>query len=111
MISYHLIATFHAVAKTLLKQFASSNKDSKTPLVPLLEQFVKKLEPQNDAARERTKAADGPTSLDLASAGVEVDVQKLAVEALRKGNTGELVGSMSSLLLKEREKEGGEMGK
>jgi len=83
-----------SVAKKLLKQFLSNKVSS--PINGLLQNYVKEMEPKGEEnAPKKVLSLKGP---DL-----EEDIKKMAFEALKRGDTTELVSKLSSLLLKERE--------
>ena len=86
--------TLLGVAKKLLKQF-SSNKVN-TPIVGLLQKYVKDME-------QKEEEDTSMKVLSLKGPNLEEDIKKMAFESLKRGDTTELVGKLSSLLLKERE--------
>jgi len=91
--------TLLKVSKNLLKQFKANSVS--TPLTGLLEQYIAKLEP----AQSKPTVNCEKSTLDLSSSNVEKEIQSLAVEALQRGSTAELVSSMTTLLLNQRDKE------
>ena len=89
-----LAQTMLHISKKLLKQL-TTNKAT-TPLVALLQTFIKKIEPpKEETTTKKTLSLKGPN--------LEADIKKMAHEALQKGDTKDLVSKISSLLLQERE--------
>ena len=86
--------TLLQISKKLLKQL-TTNKAT-TPMVALLQTFIKKIEPPKEETAARK-------TLSLKSPNLEADIKKMAHEALQRGDTKDLVSKISSLLLQERE--------
>ena len=83
-----------SLSKKLERQLSDSKACS--PLVALLANFIKKIEPVvEEAATRKTLSLKGPN--------LEEDIKKMAHEALQKGDTKDLVYKISSLLLQDRE--------
>ena len=89
--SDHLRALL-AVCNSLLKLLEKENP--KKPLVALMRSFVKEVEPVKEMETSSQE-------LDLTGPGAEEQLKVMAREALRRGDTRDLVTRISSLLLED----------
>ena len=58
-----------------------------------------------EPAKSKPSVNGEKSTLDLSSSNVEKEIQSLAVEALQRGSTAELVSSIRTLLLNQSDKE------
>jgi len=82
------------VAKRLIKQLQSVKTN--TPFIVVLQNYVKNMESTADGSSQKK-------ILSLKGPNLEQDIKKMAFEALKRGDTTEIVSRLSSLLLQERE--------
>ena len=92
--SNHL-QTLLSVCLSLLKLLEKENP--KKPLIALMRSFVKEVQPVQEMETSSQE-------LDLASPGAEEQLKVLAQEALRRGDTRDLVTRISSLLLEDSQR-------